>query len=100
MTGISHNVAVYRYCTGKGKGHPKTGREGPEGEYWHNSTLSLTSALGGVGCQLHAPGQVWKGAENLANTGIRSPVRPARSESLYRLSCPGPHVLYSTKFYV
>jgi hypothetical protein len=25
-------------------------------------------------------------------TGIRSPDRPARSESLYRLSCPGPNV--------
>jgi len=29
-------------------------------------------------------------AENLAPTGIRSPDRPARSESLYRLSYPGP----------
>ena len=28
------------------------------------------------------------GAENLAPTGIRSPDRPARSESLYRLSYP------------
>jgi hypothetical protein len=28
------------------------------------------------------------GAENLAHTGIRSPDRPARSESLYRLSYP------------
>ena len=25
---------------------------------------------------------------NLASTGIRSPDRPGRSESLYRLSCP------------
>ena len=25
-------------------------------------------------------------------TGIRSPDRPARSESLYRLSYPGPHI--------
>jgi len=33
-----------------------------------------------------APGPVWTGAENLAPTGIRSPDRPARSESLYRLS--------------
>ena len=30
-----------------------------------------------------APGPVWKGAENLAYTGIRSPDRPARSQSLY-----------------
>jgi hypothetical protein len=30
------------------------------------------------------------GAENLALIGIRSPVRPAGSELLYRLSYPGP----------
>ena len=33
-----------------------------------------------------APGPVWTCAENLATTGIRSPDRPARSQSLYRLS--------------
>jgi hypothetical protein len=37
-----------------------------------------------------APGPVWTDAENHAPTGIRSPDRPARSESLYRLSYPGP----------
>jgi hypothetical protein len=37
-----------------------------------------------------APGQVWTSAENLASTGIRSPDRPACSQSLYRLSYPGP----------
>ena len=37
------------------------------------------------------PGPVWTGAENLASIGIRSPDRPARSESLYRLSYPGPN---------
>ena len=37
-----------------------------------------------------ATGPVWTGAENFAITGIRSPDRPARSESLYRLSHPGP----------
>ena len=31
------------------------------------------------------PGPVWTSAENLASTGIRSPDRPARSQSLYRL---------------
>jgi hypothetical protein len=31
------------------------------------------------------PGPVWTGAKNLAPTGIRSPDRPARSQSLYRL---------------
>ena len=35
-----------------------------------------------------APGPVWTGAENLAPTGIRSPNRPARGQSLYRLSYP------------
>ena len=36
-----------------------------------------------------APGPVWTGAENLAPTGIRSPDRPASSQSLYRLSYNG-----------
>ena len=70
------------------------------------STLSLTSALDG-GLVVKAiprpfypryrpgthrsggwvgPGAVWTGAENLASTGIRSPDRPARSQSLSRLS--------------
>ena len=38
-----------------------------------------------------APGPVRKGAENLAPTGIRSPDRPARSQSLYRLSYLARH---------
>jgi hypothetical protein len=37
-----------------------------------------------------APGPVWRDAENLALTGIRSPDRPAPSESLHRLRYPGP----------
>ena len=36
-----------------------------------------------------APRPVWIVAENLTPTGIRSPDLPARSESLYRLSCRG-----------
>ena len=35
-----------------------------------------------------AQATVWTGAVNLAHTGIRSPDRPARSQSLYRLSYP------------
>jgi len=35
-----------------------------------------------------APGLVWTGAENLAPTEIRSPDRPTRSQSLYRLRYP------------
>jgi hypothetical protein len=37
-----------------------------------------------------APGPVWKGAENLAPTGIPSPDRPVSSELLYRMTYPGP----------
>jgi hypothetical protein len=33
---------------------------------------------------------VWTCAKNVAPTGIRSPDRPARSQSLYRLSYPAP----------
>jgi hypothetical protein len=35
-----------------------------------------------------APGPVWTGVKNLVHTRIRSPDRPARSQSLYRLSYP------------
>ena len=38
-----------------------------------------------------APGPVWTGAENLASTGVRSPDRPARSQSLYRLPA---HIIF------
>ena len=43
------------------------------------------------------PGPVWTGAENLALTGIRSPDRPARSQSLYRLSYPA-HMFRHVEF--
>jgi hypothetical protein len=42
---------------------------------------------------------VWTGAENLALTGIRSPGRPACSESLYRLSYPGPYNVEGNSYY-
>jgi hypothetical protein len=42
-----------------------------------------------------APGPVWTGAEKLAPSEIRSPDRPARSKSLYRLRYPGPKPLCS-----
>ena len=45
------------------------------------------------------PGPVWTGAENLALTGIRSPDRPARSQSLYRLSYPALTRRRSVLFY-
>jgi hypothetical protein len=39
----------------KGKVHPKTVHEGPEGEQRYSSTLSLVSAPDGMGGQRHAP---------------------------------------------
>jgi hypothetical protein len=95
---------------GKGKGHPRTGHEGPEGDQLYSSTLPSTSALDGGGWSAPRPGRFtlwkdpvpivqeagwtpvpfWTGAENLATTGIRSPDRPARNELLYRLSYRGP----------
>ena len=43
-----------------------------------------------------APGPVWTGAENFPLTRIRSPDRPARSQSLYRLNYPA-HVEWRVK---
>jgi hypothetical protein len=51
-----HSIHLwFKYaCKGKGKGHPRTDNEGPQGEKKYSSTLSLTSALVGVGGQFHA----------------------------------------------
>ena len=103
---------VYGKGKGKGKGtvHPITGHEGPKREWRYSSTLSLTSALDGVGGQRHAPAVLRPGKTQYPlykrlggsqgrsgwvrkispPTGIRSPDCPARSESLYRLSYRGP----------
>ena len=43
-----------------------------------------------------APEPVWTGAENLAPTEIRSPDRPGRSQSLYRLRYPREHCMIVT----
>ena len=104
------------FTTGKGKVHPRTGHEGPQREERYSSTLSLTLALDEGGWSTPrpgrftprerdpvpivqeagwAPGPVWTGAESIAPTGIRSPDRPARSESLHRLRYPGPLPCYS-----
>jgi hypothetical protein len=77
----------------KGKAHPRTGHEGPEGEQMYSSTIPSTSVLDGGGWSTPRPGRftpgtrcigwatgpVWIGAENLAYTGIRSPDLPTRS---------------------
>ena len=107
---LSHITVLGHRFVWYSKVHPRTGHEGPDGEYKYSSTLSLTSALDGVGGQHHAPanlppgktryvlyrrlggptGPDWTVVENLAPIGIRSPDRPVRSQSLYRLSYRGP----------
>ena len=104
-------------CKSNGKDHPCTGTEalyrpyGPQGEQRYSCTLSLPMALEGVrgsasragrflplgktryslyrrlGGPQGRSGQVRKISPT---TGIRYPDRPARSQSLYRLSYPGP----------
>jgi len=44
-------------------------------------------------------GPNWTSAENLAPIGFQSPDRPGRSESLHRLSYPGPHCIGINLFY-
>jgi hypothetical protein len=71
-----HEVCFVSRGKDKGKVHPSTGHESPEGEQRYSSTLLLTSALGGkdpVPTALEdgwAPGPIWIGAENLAPPGF------------------------------
>ena len=46
---LHHGSSFIFVGKGKGKAHPRTGREGPEGEWRCSSTLSLTSPLDGDG---------------------------------------------------
>jgi hypothetical protein len=89
---------------GKGKGHPITGHEGPREGGWSAPRSGRFTpgkdpvpivqeagwAQGRSGC-----------AKNLAPppppTGIRAPDRPARSQSLYRLSYPA-HALSTVPY--
>ena len=45
-------------------------------------------------------GPVWTGTENLTPTGIRSPNRPARRQSLYRLRYPAHYIPHDLIFYI
>ena len=47
---------VYAFMACKGKGHPITDSEGPEGEQRYSSTLSLISALDKGGWSAPRPG--------------------------------------------
>jgi hypothetical protein len=55
---VSHLVHI-----NKGKVYPITGHEDPEGEYSYSSTLSLTSALDGIGWSTPRPGRFISGKE-------------------------------------
>jgi len=52
---MATKIKSLRYIKGKGKINPITGHEDPEVDKRHSSTLSLTSALDGVGDKSHAP---------------------------------------------
>jgi len=54
-----------------------------------NTRYPLYRRLGGTAVS------VWTGSGNIAHNGIRSPYRPACSQSLYRLSYPAPGYLNS-----
>jgi hypothetical protein len=98
-------------CKCEGKGHPRTGQEGPEEEKRRSSTLSLTSALDAGLWSTPRLGRFTPGKETRyplcrrlggsqgrsgrvrkisPPTAIRSPDRPACSKSQYRLSYRGP----------
>jgi hypothetical protein len=105
--GFFRIIAAFGYE--RGKVHPRTGHEGPE--VWLYSFLNLGArcrwVVNSMARPLYlrewdqvpilqeagwAPGPVWTGAENLTPTGIRSPDRTTRSESLNRLY-PVPHLV-------
>ena len=52
---IVHCAQSQNAVSRKGKVHHRTGHESTEREYSYSCTLSLTSALEGVGGQRHAP---------------------------------------------
>jgi hypothetical protein len=66
-----------------------------------NATARLLYPQGKIRYPLYGwtPEPVWTGAESLATIGIRSPDCSARSESLYRLSYPGPQKDSNVEFY-
>jgi hypothetical protein len=65
----SHNNLLTGYCISHstnfilGKVPPRTGHEGPEGEYRYSSTLSLTSTLDGGGWSTPHPGRFTPGKD-------------------------------------
>jgi len=100
-------VQLHTYLReGKGEPHPRTDlgarcgwvvKDTPQPLY--SSERDLAPIVQEAGW---APGPLWTDAEHLAPTGIRTPYRPARSASLYRLSyrgLPKAAVLFSAWFF-
>jgi hypothetical protein len=77
----------------KGKLHPGTGHEDPEGEWMYSSTPSLTSALDGVGGQSHASAALSPGKTRYAlyrgYAGRRAGLDGCGKSSPQRDSIPG-----------
>ena len=106
---MSRKHIPFLEITNVGSFHPFVNHKGPQGKQRYSSTLFLTSALEGVegsvsrpGCNL-TPGKtrysLYRRLGGLQGqsgqvrkisplTGIRSPDRPARRQSLYRLRYP------------
>ena len=86
-----------QWSTGRHKGkftrcseiHPRTGNEDPEWEWRYSSTLSLTSALDGVGGQRHAPAVLSPGKTRYPfYMSLRGP--QGRSGGVRKISPPPP----------
>ena len=84
---------------GKGKFHPRTGHEDPEGAQRYSSTHFLTSVLDGVGGQCHAPATSLPGRRS-GTHGTGGWVGPRAGLDRYIKSClhrgfiPGLSSLY------
>ena len=73
---------------GKSKVHPRTGHEGPEGEYRYSSTLSLTLALNQGGWSTPRPGRFTPGIETRYPLYRRLGGPQGRSGRLRKISPP------------
>jgi len=108
-------VHVFGIDLGKGKGRRRIGHEGTEGEYGYGSILCITSAPDEGGWSTPPPGRFTHGKEARCllyrrlggpqdrygrvrkispPPGFDPRDRPARSESLYRLSAPGLYIYF------
>ena len=75
--------------------HLRTGDEGPEGKYRFSPTLSLTSALDGVGGQRQVPAALLQGKRRVTHfiggwVGPRAVLGRCGKSRPHRDSIPGP----------